>query len=76
MSGGELDLVAREAAGGGWRRPTHLPIPFAGLRAEIEERISRVTTRLNDYGFAAWKSVPTNPLTISEVSLAGEFLSR
>jgi 1-acyl-sn-glycerol-3-phosphate acyltransferase len=58
VSGGELDLVAREAAGGGWRRPTRLPIPFAGLRAELEERISRVTTRLNDYGFDPFGAEP------------------
>jgi len=35
-----------------------LPIPLAGLRAELDERISRVTTRLNDYGFDPFGAEP------------------
>jgi 1-acyl-sn-glycerol-3-phosphate acyltransferase len=45
------DLVAREAVGNARRRRSRLPIPFADLRVELDERISRITTRLNDYGF-------------------------
>lgn len=35
-----------------------LPLPLAGLRAELDERLSQVTTRLNDYGFDPFGAKP------------------
>ena len=56
MSRASADRIACEAGGGG--RRAWSPIPLAGLRAELEERISRVTTRLNDYGFDPFGAKP------------------
>jgi 1-acyl-sn-glycerol-3-phosphate acyltransferase len=53
-----VDRIAREAGGGGRRGRPWSPIPLAGLRAELEERIARVTTRLNDYGFDPFGAEP------------------
>ena len=50
--------MAREGAGGWWRRRSWLPIPLAGLRAELDDRISQVTTRLNEYGFDPFGADP------------------
>jgi 1-acyl-sn-glycerol-3-phosphate acyltransferase len=58
MSRGDQDPTAREAARNGRRGPSRLPLPLAGLRAELDERISRITTRLNDYGFDPFGAEP------------------
>ena len=58
MSRGELDFVDGETAGEGGLRETRVPIPLADLRAELDERISRITTRLNDYGFDPFGANP------------------
>jgi 1-acyl-sn-glycerol-3-phosphate acyltransferase len=54
----DLDLAAREMAGGGSRGRSWPQIPLADLRAELDERISRITTRLNDYGFDEFGAEP------------------
>ena len=58
MSRGDLDFVDGETAGDGRLRETRQPIPLADLRAELDERISRITTRLNDYGFDPFGAKP------------------
>jgi 1-acyl-sn-glycerol-3-phosphate acyltransferase len=49
---GDRGSTARESARNQW------PIPLADLRAELDERIARVTTRLNDYGFDPFGAEP------------------
>ena len=58
MSRGELDIVDGETAEEGGLRETRVPIPLADLRAELDERLSRITTRLNDYGFDPFGAKP------------------
>ena len=48
---------ARSAARGpGWRLP--LPLPFAGLRSELEARLAAVPTTLNEYGLGPFGFAP------------------
>jgi len=58
VSGGDLDPAGGEMAGGGSRGSSWPQIPLAELRAELGDRISRVTTRLNDYGFDPFGAEP------------------
>jgi len=50
--------VAGDATGEGRLQGSRLPIPLADLRAELDERLSRITTRLNDYGFDPFGAKP------------------
>jgi len=56
MSRPRTELMAGGAYGRS--RGPRLPIPLAGLRDELDERIARVTTRLNDYGFDPFGADP------------------
>jgi 1-acyl-sn-glycerol-3-phosphate acyltransferase len=50
--------MARDAAGEGQPSGRWSPFALAGLRAELDDRIARVTTRLNDYGFDPFGAQP------------------
>jgi 1-acyl-sn-glycerol-3-phosphate acyltransferase len=69
MSRGDQDPMTGEAAWNGRRGPSRLPIPLAGLRAEIDERISRITTRLNDYGFDPFGAEPEYARNVALLSV-------
>ncbi len=49
--------MSREAWGG-QSRGLGLPLPLSGLRAELDERIARITTQLNEYGFDPFGAEP------------------
>jgi 1-acyl-sn-glycerol-3-phosphate acyltransferase len=57
--------VARESRG---RGRSWLPVSPFGLRTELDERIARITTRLNDYGFDPFGAEPDYARNVALIS--------
>jgi 1-acyl-sn-glycerol-3-phosphate acyltransferase len=68
VSRGDPGPRTRQASARGRRRRPRLPIPLAGLRLDLDERIARVATRLNDYGFDPFGAAPAYARNVALVA--------
>lgn len=69
MSRSALVPVRRPRLPSRWRWP--LPPPLGGLREEIDERLARIPTRLNEYGYDAFGYDPeySRPMALAAAAL-------